>query len=96
MAPELTAWEHLVVYLEAHAQEETQFLQTKWPGKRFPRYAAEALIPKLDSYGEQGWELVSCEPVIVGVDGDILVGHSDWNKWTALFFCVFKRPKSLS
>ena len=33
----------------------------------------QALTPQLDEYGQQGWELVSIQPVIVGEDGDILI-----------------------
>ncbi|HEY7124695.1 MAG TPA: hypothetical protein VH540_12140 [Ktedonobacterales bacterium] len=89
----MPAWEHLVIYLTADAEQEMQFLQHKWPGTQFPKYAAQALMPKLDMLGAQGWELVSCEPVIVGMNGDIQIGNASMNHWTALYLCIFKRPR---
>lgn len=96
MSSPFTTWEHLVIYLAADAQQEQQFLHDKWPGREFPKYAAQALMPKLDQLGEQGWELVSCEPVIVGMNGDILITDRQeaWTgRWTNQYLCIFKRPK---
>ncbi|HEY7349109.1 MAG TPA: hypothetical protein VH599_12420 [Ktedonobacterales bacterium] len=67
MAADVVTWEHLVVYLEADARQQASFLQEKWPGQKFPMYAAQALMPLLDDFGRQGWELVSIQPVIVGI-----------------------------
>lgn len=94
MAAYPAVWEHLVVYLEAVAQQQAAFLQQKWPGQHFPMYAAQALMPQLDFYGQQGWELVSIQPVIVGANGDIMIhnphaGYAD--RWTFAYLCVFKR-----
>jgi len=96
MAADLVTWEHLVVYLEADAQQQASFLEQKWPGQTFPIYAAQALMPRLDSYGQDGWELVSIQPVIVGDNGDILINdrRDAWGgRWTSTYLCVFKRPK---
>ena len=96
MAADPVIWEHLVVYLNADAQQQTAFLQQHAPGKHFPMYAAEALMPNLDAYGQQGWELVSIQPVVVGENGDILVTDrtQGWaGRWTHTYQCAFKRPK---
>jgi hypothetical protein len=52
----------------------------------------------LDYYGQQGWELVSIQPVIPGEQGEILITdqRSGWSGgWTFTYHCVFKRPKGL-
>ncbi len=98
MAADAITWEHLVVYVEANAQQHLPFLQEHAPGKQFPIYAAEALMPRLDEYGQQGWELVSMQPVIVGEHGDILISdrREGWTgRWTYTYLCAFKRPKGL-
>jgi hypothetical protein len=97
MAADVVAWEHLVLYLEADAEKQAAFLQQRWPGRHFPMYAAQSLMPKLDHYGEQGWELVSIQPVIVGDNGDILITDrtDGWSgRWAFTYLCVFKRPKA--
>jgi hypothetical protein len=96
MAAYPIVWEHLVVYLEADARQHAAFLREKWPGQKFPRYAAQALMPQLDAYGQQGWELVSIQPVVVGSNGDILIDDRTEGMagvWTSTYLCVFKRPK---
>ncbi len=96
MAAEVVTWEHLVVYLEADARQHAAFLQQMWPGERFPKYAAQSLMPQLDYYGQQGWELVSIQPVIEGSNGDILITDRTEGlagRWTNTYLCVFKRPK---
>jgi hypothetical protein len=97
MAADVATWEHLVLYLEADAEKQAAFLQKRWPGHQFPMYAAQSLMPKLDQYGDQGWELVSIQPVIVGDNGDILITdrRDAWSgSWTFTYLCVFKRPKA--
>ena len=54
--------------------------------------------PERFQYGQQGWELVSIQPVIVGGNGDILItdrtqGYN--GRWTSTYLCTFKRPKGL-
>jgi hypothetical protein len=96
MAANVIIWEHLIAYLEADAQKQRTFLQQRWPGKQFPVSAAEALMPLLDGYGQEGWELVSMQPVIVGENGDILINdrRDGWTgRWTSTYLCAFKRPK---
>ncbi len=90
-------WEHLIVTLRANAEDQQDFLQQAWPEQSFPRYAPQALMPLLNEYGAQGWELVAMEPVITGVNGDIWMGGyssvSTASPWTNQYLCAFKRRK---
>lgn len=86
-------WEHLIVLLEADAQKQQAYLQQHWPGRQFPMYTPEALIPRLDAYGNQGWELIAIQPVIMGRNGDMQVVGNAGNPWTNKYLCTFKRRK---
>jgi hypothetical protein len=50
-------------------------------------------MPRLDAFGQDGWELVHMEPVYVGRNADVLVVDSGRGAsgWTSTYFCVFKR-----
>jgi hypothetical protein len=85
-------WEHLIVLLEANAEKQQTYLEQKWPGRQFPPYTPQALIPRLDYYGDQGWELVAMQPVIMGDNGDILI-TTDFRHWSNQYLCTFKRRK---
>ncbi len=86
-------WEHLIVTLQANAEEQHIYLRQTWPEQTFPIYTHEALIPQLDAFGADGWELVTLEPVVLGSKGDIMVAAVDHNHWTSTYLCTFKRPK---
>lgn len=86
-------WEYYTMHLKAEAQYELPFLETLRDWKEgIPQFTPEALIPRLNAMGEQGWELIRIEPVIVGSKADVLV--SGERTWTNTYFCVFKRQKS--
>ena len=56
------------------------------------------VTPQLDFYGQQGWELVSIPPVVVGSNGEILIderNHAYHDTWAWTYLCVFKRPTEL-
>ncbi len=89
-------WEYLSIFVEADAKREEDFLRERWDWKAgIPPYAPQAMIPQLDSLGEQGWELVHMQPVQAGKKGDVLVADagSGQRTWTNAYFCVFKRLK---
>ncbi len=70
-------WEYLTLVLEADAEREMDFLMHMRDWKSgIPRYTVEALIPRLNALGAEGWELVRMEPVKQGSKGDILVGDN--------------------
>ena len=89
-------WEYLSVFVEAEAEPVMDYLEEIKSWKNgVPRNTPESMIPRLDSYGQDGWELVHMQPVIVGKNADVLAGgdSSGMNTWTSSYFCVFKRPE---
>lgn len=68
-------WEYRTVIFsaQAHDPETRAYLQSVWPGWEPPRYAPQALIPKLNDYGAAGWELVSLQPVHLDEDAAVLI-----------------------
>ena len=92
-------WEHHIEYIRANGldpqlssfnRDLQTSLQRYYPGQRAPIYAVQAILPRLNELGEQGWELVNMEPVVVGVNGDINPGRE---QWTNTYLCAFKRLK---
>ena len=88
-------WEYLPTYIEANAKKKEirEYLKQNFPGlKRPQRFMVEAIMPEINAYGEEGWELVHMEPVgRVAKNGRVLIGVS-W-RWSNVYFCVFKRRK---
>ena len=88
-------WEYLTVFVQADAKREEVFLEQfrDWKSA-IPQHTPEAMIPQLNSYGEQGWELVHMQPVFAGDKRDVLMqdAGSGSRSWTSHYFCVFKRP----
>lgn len=68
-------WEYRTVILSAQAREpDTRaYLDSVWPGWSPPLHAPQALIPKLNDYGANGWELLHIQPVFLDDDANILV-----------------------
>jgi hypothetical protein len=68
-------WEYRTVILSANANEtETKaYLRSIWSGWEPPRHAPQALIPKLNEYGANGWELVHIQPVFLDEDANIFI-----------------------
>jgi hypothetical protein len=92
----LTRWEYLTTFLEADTSRSDgrEYLQGQEPDQPIARHAPESMIPRLDSLGEKGWELVHMQPVIPGKKGDVLVDEgSGMRRFAHHYFCVFKRPK---
>jgi len=87
-------WEYWTGFLWANIESEgaREFIKKRWPDwKNPPKHAPQTMIPKLNNFGEEGWELVHMEPVaLVGGSYDILFGGPDWSN---AYFCVFKRRK---
>lgn len=89
-------WEYLTTFLQADARLEEAFLSQLRDWKEgIPPYAPEALMPRLNAYGAEGWELVHMQPVAVGNNADVmLIDNSGSRTWTSKYFCVFKRAKA--
>jgi hypothetical protein len=89
-------WEYLTIFLKADAKREEDFLQERWDWKEgIPKFTPEALMPELDSLGDQGWELVHIQPVHKGDNADVLLqdAGSGSRSWSNAYFCLFKRQK---
>jgi hypothetical protein len=58
-----------------------------------PRYIPQAMIPYLNTLGQQGWEMVHMQPVSIGVNYDVMIheGSSSTRQWSNTYFCAFKR-----
>jgi hypothetical protein len=94
---ETEPWEYLILTLRADTEEQHTFLQREYPEKKLPAYAPEALIPLLNHYGTQGWEMVTLHPVIQGSRGDMFMGGPAVDVksyWTNQYLCTFKRRTS--
>jgi len=87
-------WEYHTTFVWANAQEQQarDFLNQRWPTWKAPKFAPQAMIPALNSYGEAGWELIHMEPVYIGTNEDIAHG-GDTRLYSNVYFCVFKRAK---
>lgn len=83
-------WEYLTIFLEATAKDKDvkEFIKQTFD-KKPKRHSPESMIPQLNEYGRQGWELVHMEPVPrLGGKEDI---QFDQYSWSNNYFCVFKR-----
>ena len=84
-------WEHYVELIEADAQKHPELVQSFYPPGSVPQYALQSILPRLNHLGEQGWEIVQVQPVMVGRNGDVLINGAMSEKWTRTYLCVFKR-----
>lgn len=87
-------WEYLTTYLEASikGREQRKELQKRFGKRKLPRYMVESLLPELNKFGEEGWELIHMEPVpAVGRKGNVLFAP---RRWSNTYFCVLKRRKA--
>jgi hypothetical protein len=86
-------WEYLTEFVWANIETKgiKEFLRQRWPDwKNPPKFTPETMIPQLNAWGEQGWELVHMEPVAgVGRNGDVSF-TGDVGSWSNVYFCVFK------
>ena len=87
-------WEYWTGYLHASITNAgvRDFLRKTMPDwANPPKFTPEAMIPDLNMMGDQGWELVHMQPVVVaGSDGDIFF-PAGAPAWSHAYFCVFKR-----
>jgi hypothetical protein len=96
MTQQIERWEYWTCFLEANAEREQDFLAETLQWKRIPKYAVESLVPQLDRYGRDGWELVELRPVALGINHDVLMfdvkgGAMSGADWTHVYLCAFKR-----
>ncbi len=88
-------WQYMTTFVHADIENQgvREFLKQTWPNwAKPPKYTPETMIPELDAWGRDGWELVEMEPVgRMGDQGDASYGDGGW---THAHFCVFKRRKA--
>ena len=90
----LERWEYWTCFLEADAESERQFLDEALQSKHIPKYAVESLVPSLNRFGQEGWELLSMLPVVVGNNADVLLfldSTASRREWSSTYLCAFKR-----
>lgn len=56
-----------------------------------PRYTPLSLINQLNELGAKGWEMMSCDPMQVGKNGDLQHATTAGMGWSRHYFCCFKR-----
>lgn len=87
-------WEYYTEFVEAETTAQTETLAQKFPGVSLPKYAVQALMPRLNEMGEQGWELLHMEPVFIGKNQDVRFNdYGSMTNYTHTYLCVFKRRK---
>jgi hypothetical protein len=84
-------WEYSTTLLEAQAAKAPDYLAARFPGWKPERNSPEALIPALNAWGLEGWELVSIQPVYAGTNSDLLVHEREISRWSSTYLCAFKR-----
>jgi hypothetical protein len=88
-------WEYLTKFVSANIDTENakEFFQQRWPEwKTPPKFTPQAMIPELNAWGEEGWEVVHMQPVWIGKNHDLHnYGYS--YAYTNVYFCVMKRRK---
>ncbi len=99
MPAEQEKWEYTSVFVHAHIDNAgaKEYIKQRWPEwTGLQKYSPETIIPELDSFGKEGWELVNMEPVIVGGKHDIafMAGSGSSTQWSNIYFCAFKRKQS--
>jgi hypothetical protein len=86
--PQNERWEHHVELITANAHYNMPFVQQFYPPQTpIPAFAIQAILPRLNGLGGQGWELVHMQPVRVGSNGDVDVESGG----THVYLCSFKR-----
>lgn len=94
-------WEYITQFVFADIEfpgVKDYFKEAFSPEYKPPKYSPEAMIPELNSWGAEGWELVHMEPVAgVGKNFDVkfVSGGSTTGipttTWSNVYFCVLKR-----
>lgn len=84
-------WEYYTTTVIADVRETPVPVADGIPSGDFPKYSVYSLIPQLNEFGSQGWELLSLTPVQEGRNGDLRTADASSGMWTYTYFAVFKR-----
>ena len=85
-------WEYFTTHLEANIEQFPPPPSDHISGGEKGRYSPHSLIAQLNRLGDQGWELMSIEPVAVGKHEDVVRPDANAGRWGRHYFCCFKRP----
>lgn len=90
-------WQYRVRIIHADAEKEEEYLKQTYNWDNPPEYAPQAMEHTLNTWGDQGWELIHMEPIArVGKKQDIgfvTGGRFEATQWSNAYFCVFKRAR---
>jgi hypothetical protein len=92
----LETWEYMAEFIGANTDKQgvQEYLQQTFPGWEPPQFAPQAMIPRLNDWGKEGWELIHMEPIQgVGDKGNVIF-DPQLCIYSNAYFCVFKRRKS--
>ena len=88
----MDTWEYFTTTISTDDPNLEVPIQDNIPRKAsYPTYSTYKLIPQLNYFGSQGWELISIEPVQQGRNGDLRIPDTAGGQWTYTFFVAFKR-----
>ena len=87
-------WEYFTSMLSASVENTPVPIRDDIPLGEHGKYSPYVLIPQLNDFGSQGWELVSIEPVSIGKNGDVVRPDANASRWGRDYFCCFKRKIS--
>jgi len=90
----METWEYFTTTLIANVEQTPVPLSDNIPNVEHPKYSVYSLIPQLNWFGNQGWELISIEPVQQGKNGDVRYCDAASGYWTYTYFASFKRRTS--
>ena len=71
-------WEYLTRRIWASVDNEgwEEYKREHWPNWRpLSKYTPETMIPQLNRMGEEGWELITMQPVCGGSNADVGFGN---------------------
>lgn len=91
-------WEYLTRFMSADVGVDgvREYLEKRWPNWKPSAYAPQAMMYELNLAGDEGWEVVSMQPVIMGNNGDVGFVHGGTTRlttWSHVYFVVMKRRK---
>jgi hypothetical protein len=84
-------WEYTMAVLNSETEPYLQYFQQRWPQMQLSYNSPFALLPQLEVYGQQGWELVAVQPVILGNNGEVLISAQVGVHRATQYLCTFKR-----
>jgi len=88
-------WEYMTKFIWASLENAgaREYISKRWPNWNNPaKHTPASMIPELNDWGAQGWELIHMEPIEgVSSDGEIVYAHAGAASRSHYYFCVFKR-----